>query len=156
MIAGGPDSSYLLGYLALCLVGIALQVVGVIGVVSMAWAEEDEDKRREFAREKKMVELSNGFAAFAREINVDPLEFVKRPGVNAYLNRTGAQTVDDVIECGLAEEFFTIFESDLAGIPRQKAMAFLGVAVPSGGVLPSSTVESAAEQQADNAGVNRA
>ena len=85
MIAGGPDSSYLLGYLALCLVGIALQVVGVIGVVSMAWAEEDEDKRREFAREKKMVELSNGFAAFAREINVDPLEFVKRPGVNAYL-----------------------------------------------------------------------
>jgi hypothetical protein len=69
--------------------------------------------------------LASGFRALAQIVNEDPVAFVERPNVKAFLARTGARSTEEVIECGLAKEFFDTF--DTFGIPRERAQEHLGL-----------------------------
>ena len=54
--------------------------------------------------------FASGFRTLAQIVNEDPVAFVERPNVKAFLARTGARSTEEVIECGLAEEFFDTFD----------------------------------------------
>jgi hypothetical protein len=76
---------------------------------------------------KADVSAVQGFAEFARIINVERWEFGCLPKLQEFLARTGATTPDEVKKYGYAREFFATFEADLQMIPRAKAMDFLHI-----------------------------
>ena len=88
--------------------------------------QENLAREARIAKRKEEKELlASGFRTLAQIVKEDPVAFVERPNVKAFLARTGARSTEEVIECGLAKEFFDTF--DTFGIPRERAQEHLGL-----------------------------
>ena len=105
---------------------ICSPVIAALDTRNKRIEQENLKKEANIAKRKEEKELlASGFRTLAQIINEEPIAFVERPNVRAFLDRTGARSTEEVIECGLAQEFFDTFDS--SAIPRARAQEHLGL-----------------------------